>query len=70
MSAKVKFKSKSSFNKRFRSTGSGKLKRHRAFTSHHFYSKSTKQNRHSRKSSLLDKSDLKRARKMISYRSI
>ncbi|KLL02955.1 MAG: 50S ribosomal protein L35 [Mycoplasmataceae bacterium CE_OT135] len=66
----VKLKTKKAFHKRFKGTASGNLKRERAFTSHLFGNKSTKQKRHLRKASLLAKSDLKRARKMINYKSI
>jgi large subunit ribosomal protein L35 len=68
--ATVKFKSKSAFHKRFKSTANGNLKRKRAFTSHLFINKTNKQKRRLRKSSILSKSDYKRARKMINYKSI
>ena len=66
----VKLKTRKSFHKRFKSTSSGNLKRKRAYTSHLFVNKSTKQKRQLRKAFLLSKSDLKRARKMINYKSI
>lgn len=62
---KIKAKSRKTFSKRFKSTSSGKLKRGRACTSHHFKARSAKQKRHLRKASLLDKSDFKRVRKVI-----
>lgn len=46
--------------KRFKKTGSGKLKRARAYTSHLFANKSTKQKRKLRKGSLVSKGDFKR----------
>lgn len=65
-----KFKSKKSFDKRFKSTASGKLKRGRANTSHLFGNKTSRQKKNSRKVSFLSKSDIKRAHKMFSYKSI
>ncbi|WP_025729030.1 50S ribosomal protein L35 [Atopobacter phocae] len=46
--------------KRFKRTGSGKLKRGRAFRSHLAHSKSTKQRRQLRKSGLVSSGDMKR----------
>ena len=62
---KIKFKSKSAFEKRFKLTGSGKVKRGRAYTSHLFGNKTTKQKRHLRKASYLSASDLKRSKPML-----
>ncbi|WNE41540.1 MAG: 50S ribosomal protein L35 [Mycoplasmataceae bacterium] len=62
---KIKFKSKSAFEKRFKITGSGKVKRARAYTSHLFGNKSTKQKRHLRKSDYLSPSDYKRSKPML-----
>ncbi|MET3575969.1 50S ribosomal protein L35 [Bhargavaea ullalensis] len=53
--------------KRFKRTGSGKLKRGRAYTSHLFANKSTKQKRHLRKSTLVSKGDFKRIKSMLTY---
>lgn len=53
--------------KRFKKTGTGKVKRGRAFTSHLFANKSTKAKRHLRKSSLISSGDYKRIRQMITY---
>ena len=53
--------------KRFKRTSSGKLKRSRAFTSHLFANKSTKQKRKLRKASLVSKSDMKRIKQMLTY---
>ncbi|CAJ0761481.1 14420_t:CDS:2 [Entrophospora sp. SA101] len=53
--AAVKLKSKKAFHKRFKSTASGNLKRERAYTSHLFVNKSTKQKRQLRKATLLAK---------------
>ena len=51
--------------KRFKKTGSGKVKRTRAYTSHLFANKSTKQKRKLRKASLVSTGDYKRIRQMI-----
>ncbi|MEC2054670.1 50S ribosomal protein L35 [Peribacillus psychrosaccharolyticus] len=51
--------------KRFKKTGSGKLKRGNAYTSHLFANKSTKQKRNLRKASLVSKGDYKRIRHML-----
>ncbi|KKB36679.1 50S ribosomal protein L35 [Bacillus thermotolerans] len=51
--------------KRFKKTGSGKLKRSHGYTSHLFANKSTKQKRKLRKSALVSKGDFKRIRHML-----
>ncbi|WP_042345414.1 50S ribosomal protein L35 [Bacillus massiliigorillae] len=51
--------------KRFKKTGSGKLKRSKAYTSHLFANKSTKQKRKLRKAGLVSKGDFKRIRHML-----
>ncbi|MBS8265163.1 50S ribosomal protein L35 [Mesobacillus subterraneus] len=51
--------------KRFKKTGSGKLKRSHAYTSHLFANKSTKAKRKLRKSALVSKGDFKRIRHML-----
>jgi large subunit ribosomal protein L35 len=53
--------------KRFKKTGSGKLKRDHAYTSHLFANKSTKAKRKLRKASLVSKGDFKRIRQMLTY---
>ncbi|AVQ32952.1 MULTISPECIES: 50S ribosomal protein L35 [Staphylococcus] len=53
--------------KRVKRTGSGKLKRSRAYTSHLFANKSTKQKRKLRKAALVSKSDSKRVRQLLTY---
>jgi large subunit ribosomal protein L35 len=53
--------------KRFKKTGSGQLKRDRAFGSHLFANKTTKQKRHLRKAALVSKGDQKRIEQMITY---
>lgn len=52
--------------KRFKKTGSGKLKRGRAKTSHLFANKTTKQKRKLRKSALVSKGDQKRIESVLS----
>ncbi|EST55169.1 50S ribosomal protein L35 [Brevibacillus panacihumi W25] len=53
--------------KRFKKTGSGQLKRDRAYGSHLFANKSTKQKRHLRKAALVSKGDQKRIEQMLTY---
>ena len=52
-----KMKSKSSAKKRFKLTGTGKIKRKHAFKSHILTKKSTKQKRNLTHSTLVDKAD-------------
>jgi len=51
--------------KRFKKTGSGKLKRSKAYTSHLFANKSTKAKRKLRKAGLVSTGDFKRIRHML-----
>ena len=51
--------------KRFKRTGSGKLKRSHAYRSHMFSNKSQKQERHLRKASLVSSGDYKRIRFLL-----
>ncbi|MDF2699891.1 MAG: ribosomal protein [Haloplasmataceae bacterium] len=53
--------------KRFSKTGSGKLKRGHAYTSHLAPRKSTKQKRHLSKSGLVSPSDYKRIKSLLVY---
>ncbi len=53
--------------KRFKKTGSGKLKRDHAYTSHLFANKSTKAKRHLRKAGTVSKGDQQRIAQMITY---
>ena len=53
--------------KRFKTTGSGKIVRNKAFTSHILTKKSTKQKRNLRKSGLVDSANLKSITKLIPY---
>ena len=54
--------------KRFRITGSGKIVRNKAFSSHILTKKSTKRKRNLRKSGLLDSANLRNVQRMIPYR--
>ncbi|MHC0037409.1 50S ribosomal protein L35 [Pseudoneobacillus sp. C159] len=51
--------------KRFKRTGSGKLKRSHAYRSHMFANKSQKQKRHLRKATLVSSGDYKRIRFLL-----
>jgi large subunit ribosomal protein L35 len=51
--------------KRFKKTGSGKVKRAQAYTSHILTKKSPKRKRHLRQSALIDKADEKRIKRLI-----
>ena len=53
--------------KRFRKTGTGKIARNKAFTSHILTKKSTKRKRDLRQSTLVDKCDAKNIRCLIPY---
>jgi large subunit ribosomal protein L35 len=54
--------------KRFKSTGSGKIARNKAFSSHILTKKSTKRKRKLRQSTLVDSTNLKQIAKLIPYR--
>jgi large subunit ribosomal protein L35 len=54
--------------KRFKTTGSGKIARNKAFSSHILTKKSTKRKRSLRKSTLVDSSNLKQIARLIPYR--
>ena len=60
-----KIKTLSSAKKRFKVTGSGKIKRRKAFKSHILTKKSKKRKRRLSKSALVDKTEVKRVRKML-----
>ena len=53
--------------KRFKATGSGKIKRSKAYTSHILTKKSTKRKRNLRKSGLIAESDAKAVKRMLPY---
>ena len=54
--------------KRFRISGSGKIVRNKAFSSHILTKKSTKRKRNLRKSTTLDSANLRNVQRMIPYR--
>jgi large subunit ribosomal protein L35 len=53
--------------KRFRATGSGKLRRNHAYASHILTKKSRKRKRNFRRAALIAKADEKRTRHMLPY---
>ena len=53
--------------KRFKKTGTGKIKRSHAFTSHILEKKSAKRKRNLRKSGVMHPSDAKRIERLIAY---
>jgi len=62
-----KLKTKSSVKKRFKLTGSGKIKRNFAFRSHNLTKRSTTMKRTNRGSTILDKSNEKMIRPLMPY---
>lgn len=63
-----KMKSNSGAKKRFKVTGSGKIKRRKAGKSHILTKKSNKRKRQLRKATLVDKADEKHVKQMIPYK--
>lgn len=60
-----KMKTHSGLAKRVKKTGSGKLKRSHAYTSHRFHGKTKKQRRQLAKSGIVHNSDFKRIKLML-----
>ena len=60
-----KMKTHSSAKKRFKRTGSGKIKRFQAFTSHMMRNKSKKAKKRLNGSTLIHKSDEKRVKRLL-----
>lgn len=60
-----KMKTHKGSQKRFKRTGSGKLKRSHAYTSHMFANKSQKQKRKLRKGAIVSSGDYKRINSML-----
>jgi len=60
-----KLKSSRSAKKRFRKTGTGKVRRYQAFTNHILTKKTSKRKRSLRKGSLVHPSDMKRIKRML-----
>lgn len=53
--------------KRFKKTGTGKVKRSKAYTSHILTSKTTKRKRGLRKATLTDSANMKAMKKLLPY---
>ncbi len=62
-----KMKSHRGAAKRFSRTGSGKVKRHKAFKSHILSSKTTKRKRQLRRTEEVDTADIQRVRRLLPY---
>ncbi len=62
-----KMKTKSSAAKRFKKTGTGKLKRNKAYKSHILTKKSAKRKRNLRQSTVTDKTNEKVMKKILPY---
>ena len=62
-----KMKTNKGAAKRFKKTGSGKIKAHSAFTSHILTSKTTKRKRNLRKGKILAGGDAKRVQVLLPY---
>jgi large subunit ribosomal protein L35 len=60
-----KIKTHSGAAKRFKKTGSGKIKRMRAFTSHMLNSKTAKRGRRLRTATLVDSTQIKTIKRML-----
>lgn len=60
-----KMKSHSGAKKRFKKTGSGKIKRQKAYRGHLLTKKSPKRKRHLRNDQLVDKADKKRIEHLL-----
>lgn len=63
--AKNKIKTKKSAAKRFKLTGTGKLKRHKAYKGHLTAKKSPARKRNLRKSTIVSKADEKRIKELL-----
>lgn len=62
-----KMKTHKGASKRFKKTGSGKLKRSHAYTSHLFANKEKKVKRKLRKGALVSKGDQQRIKQLVAY---
>ena len=65
-----KVKTNSGAKKRFRFTGTGKIKRHHAFHSHILTKKTKKQKRNLLGETLVDRSNLKQVRDLLCLRKL
>ena len=62
-----KMKTKSAAAKRFKVTGTGKLKRNKAYKSHILTKKSQKRKRNLRKPTMTDETNVKNMKKILPY---
>lgn len=62
-----KIKTNRAAAKRFKATGTGKLKRNKAYKSHILTKKSTKRKRNLRKSTIADPTNVKNMKKVLPY---
>ncbi len=62
-----KMKTKRAAAKRFKTTGTGKLVRHHAYTSHILTKKSPKRKRNLRKATVVDPTNAKNMKKILPY---
>ena len=62
-----KLKTHSGASKRFKKTGTGKIKRGHAFARHILTSKDAKRKRHLDKDVIMDKADTKKLKRMLPY---
>lgn len=62
-----KMKTKRAAAKRVKKTGTGKLVRHKAYTSHILTKKSSKRKRNLRKGTVVSASDMKRVASLVPY---
>ena len=60
-----KMKTHKGSSKRFKITANGKIRRRRAYSSHLFLSKTAKQKRNLRRSTLVDETNEKRLRRLL-----
>ena len=62
-----KMKTSRAAAKRFKLTGTGKLKRHKAYRRHILTKKTTKNKRNLRKAAMMDASNVKQMKKILPY---
>lgn len=62
-----KLKSHSGAKKRFRKTGTGRFKRHKAYASHILTKKSRKRKRNLRKAGLVDETNQNQLKRLLPY---
>ena len=63
-----KLKTKRAAAKRFKKTGTGELKRNKAYKSHILTKKTTKRKRNLRKTSVADTTNVKQIKRLIPYK--